>query len=144
MKEVVMWSSTYTQSVTGVSRERVWDVYSDVESWPSWQDDVQYARLEGPFETGGVIRFKPKGGPKVRIDLTEVSAPSRFVDTTRFLLARMVDVHELVESDDGLEIRNTTSVEGPLAWVWRKLVAEGVADSLPEQTSRLVARAAGV
>jgi hypothetical protein len=50
----------------------------------------------------------------------------------------MVDVRER------LEIRNTTRVEGPLAWVWRKVVAEGVADSLPEQTSRLVARAVGV
>jgi hypothetical protein len=55
----------------------------------------------------------------------------------------MVDVHEFVESDGGVEIRNTTSMDGPLAWVWRKLVAEGVANSLPEQTSRLVARAVG-
>jgi hypothetical protein len=83
------------------------------------------------------------GGPKVRIELSEVKAPSRFVDVTRFPSARMVDVHEFVQSDEGVEIRNTTSVEGPLAWVWRKLVAEGVADSLPEQTARLVARAAG-
>lgn len=55
----------------------------------------------------------------------------------------MVDVHEFVESDGGVAIRNTMSVDGPLAWVWRKLMAEGVASSLPEQTSRLVARAAG-
>ena len=139
-----MWSSSYTQKVTGISVQRIWDVYSDVENWPSWQDDVQFAHLDGPFEGGGVIRFKPKGGPKVRIELNEVEAPSRFVDTTRFPLARMIDVHEFVESEEGVEIRNTTSVEGPLAWVWRKLVAEGVANSCPEQTSQLVARAAGV
>lgn len=138
-----MWSSSYTQKVTGISVQRIWDVYSDVENWPSWQDDVDYAHLGGPFETGGVIRFKPKGGPKVRIELNEVEAPSRFVDITRFPLARMVDVHEFVESDGGVAIRNTMSVDGPLAWVWRKLMAEGVASSLPEQTSRLVARAAG-
>jgi Polyketide cyclase / dehydrase and lipid transport len=136
-----MWSSTYEQKVTGVTRQRVWDVWTDVDRWSSWQDDVEYAHLEGSFSTGSVIRFKPKGGPKVRIELTDVRAPSRFVDVTRFPLARMVDAHELVETAEGLEIRNTLSMEGLLAFVWRKLVGEGVAKSLPEQTARLVDQA---
>jgi hypothetical protein len=136
-----MWSSTFSQKVTGVSGQHVWAVWTDVEGWSSWQDDVEYAHLEGRFSQGAVIRFKPKGGPTVRIELIDVEAPSRFVDVTRFPLARMVDAHELVETDEGLEIRNTLSMEGPLAFVWRKLVGEGVAKSLPEQTTRLVEQA---
>lgn len=136
-----MWSTTYTEKVPGISGQRVWDVYADVENWPGWQDDVEYARIEGGFATGSVIRFKPRGGPKVWIELTEVHAPSRFTDTTRFPLARMVDVHEFTQTDDELEIRNTVSMSGPLAWLWRKLVGEGVARSLPAQTARLVERA---
>jgi hypothetical protein len=138
-----MWTSSYTQDVSGVSAQRVWDVWADVEGWAAWQDDVEHASLEGPFATGGRISFKPRGGPKVRIDLVDVRAPSRFVDVTRFPLARMVDTHELVETDEGLQIRNTLRMEGPLAFVWRRLVGEGVAKSLPEQTARLVERAGG-
>jgi hypothetical protein len=79
----------------------------------------------------------------VRIELVDVQAPSRFVDVTHFPLARMVDTHELVETEEGLEIRNSLRMEGPLAFVWRKLVGEGVAKSLPEQTARLVEHARG-
>jgi hypothetical protein len=136
-----MWSSTYSRTITGVSRQRVWDTWTDVDSWPVWQDDVEYAHLEGSFSEGSVISFKPKGGPKVRIELVDVQAPSRFVDVTRFPLARMVDVHELEETALGLEIRNTLRMEGPLAFVWRKLVGEGVAKSLPDQTTSLVEHA---
>lgn len=136
-----MWSTTYSHRASGVSGQRVWQVWTDVEKWPSWQDDVEYARLEGAFEKGTVIRFKPKRGPRVRLELTEVQPPSRFVDVTRFPLARMVDVHELIEKDAELEIRNTLTIEGPLAHIWRKLVGEGVAKSLPEQTNRLVEHA---
>jgi hypothetical protein len=136
-----MWSSTYRQTITGVSRQKVWDAWTDVERWPAWQDDVEYAHLEGDFSEGSVIRFKPKGGPKVRIDLVDVQAPSRFVDVTRFPLARMTDTHEVVETAEGLEIRNTLRMEGPLAFVWRKLVGEGIARSLPEQTTSLVEHA---
>lgn len=138
-----MWSSSYTQTVRGIDAQRIWDVYADVEGWPNWQEDVEYAHLEGGFEAGAVIRFKPKGGPKVRIQLTDVQTPTRFVDTTRFPLARMVDVHEFVQTDDGLQIRNHLSMQGPMAWVWRKLVGEGVAKGLPEQTTRLVEQARG-
>jgi Polyketide cyclase / dehydrase and lipid transport len=136
--EVDMWSSTYTQTVVGIDAQRVWETYADVDRWSDWQPDVEYAHLEGTFDSGAVIRFKPKGAPKLRIELTEVHAPTRFVDTTRFPLARMIDVHEFVETSDGLEIRNRVSIVGPMAWVWRKLVGEGVAKGLPEQAARLV------
>jgi hypothetical protein len=136
-----MWSSSHAEKFEGLSRERVWEVWTDVDQWSAWQDDVEYARIEGAFTTGAVIRFKPKGGPKVRIELTDVQAPLRYVDTTYLPLARMVDVHELVQTEDGLEVRNTLTMTGPLAYVWRKLVGEGVARSLPEQTARLVDRA---
>jgi hypothetical protein len=50
----------------------------------------------------------------------------------------MVDSHELIDHGDGVEVKTTVTVQGPLAFLWRKLVAEGVARSLPEQTERLV------
>ena len=138
-----MWSSTYDTRVAGLSSERLWDVWTDVDRWSSWQDDVEYARLEGRFEKGTSIRFKPKGGPKVRLELAEVEPRSSFTDVTRFPLARMVDRHELIDADGELEIRNTLTMDGPLAYLWRKLVGEGVAKSLPDQTARLVERARG-
>ena len=63
-----------------------------------------------------------------------------FVDVTRFPLARMIDSHELIEHGDELEIKSTITLEGPLAFLWRKLVGEGVAKGLPEQTRRLIER----
>jgi hypothetical protein len=65
-----------------------------------------------------------------------------FVDITRFPLARMVDSHELIERDGGLEIRTTIRMEGPLAFLWRKIVGEDVVKSLPAQTDNLIAQAA--
>ncbi len=136
-----MWSSTYEATFNGVDAARIWAVWTDVERWSAWQGDVESARLEGPFAAGSMIRFKPKGGPRVRIELTEVEAPRRYVDVTHLLLARMEDVHELEVHGDDVIVRNRISITGPLAFVWRKLVAEDVAASLPEQTARLVEQA---
>ena len=63
---------------------------------------------------------------------------SVFIDLTRFPLAKMYDSHELIDRGDELEIKTTISVDGPLSFVWRKLVAENIVDGLKDQTQRLI------
>ena len=137
-----MWTRSYSRTVSGLTADQVWKVWSDVDRWHLWQNDIEYARLNGEFKTGGTFRFKPKGGPRLTLELSEVRPRELFVDITRFPLARMVDSHELIERGGALEIKTTVRMEGPLAFVWRKLVGEDVVKSLPEQTDGLVRMAA--
>jgi hypothetical protein len=136
-----MWTRSYSTVVKDVSAARLWQVWSDVDRWREWQDDIEEARLESPFEDGGVIHFRPKGGPTLKLGLLDVRAGTAFTDVTRFPLARMYDAHELEERDGGVEVRVRMWLEGPLAFLWRRLVAEKVAGGLPEQTARLIERA---
>jgi hypothetical protein len=133
-----MWSKSYSKTVMGLNANQVWKVWTDVNQWHTWQDDIEYAELVGEFRKGNIFRFKPKGGPNIKIELTEVKPNSVFVDLTRFPLARMYDSHELIERGDKLEIKATIRIEGPLSFLWRKLVAENVADGMKEQTERLI------
>ncbi len=136
-----MWSKTYSEKVSDVTAEQVWQVWADVDRWHTWQSDLEYAKLAGRFEAGGYFLLKPKGGPRVTIDLVDVRPNEGFRDRTKFPLARMYGEHEFIRHDDGLEIRTTVRVEGPLSFVWRRIVAEGVAASLKEQTRELVEKA---
>jgi hypothetical protein len=137
-----MWSSSYSKTVKGLTAQQVWDVWTDVNQWHTWQDDIDYARLEGEFESGNSFKFRPKGGPDIRIELGKVERDSVFVDITRFPLARMIDSHELIQRGDALEIKTTLTLRGPLSFVWRKLVAENIASGLPLQTDKLIEKAA--
>ena len=136
-----MWKKTYSTRVRGLDAAKVWKAWTDVDAWHTWQNDIDFAKLEGPFVAGTTFILKPKGGPEVRIRLTKVEANKYFADLTQFPLARMVGEHEFVRHGDELEIKTTISVDGWLGFVWRKLVAEGVANGLAEQTASLVSRA---
>jgi hypothetical protein len=139
-----MWTQSYSKTVSGMTAAQVWKVWSDVDRWHLWQDDIEHARLNGEFKSGGTFAFKPKGGPKLTLELADVRPNALFVDITRFPLARMVDSHELIERGDELEIKTTIRMEGPLAFLWRKIVGQEVADSLPQQTDALIAQVAAV
>jgi hypothetical protein len=138
-----MWQVEYQKVFPSLSGGAVWKVWSDVDHWPEWDEDIEYAKLSGPFVAGGELLLKPRGGPKVSIRLSEVQAGLSFTDVTHFPLARMIDVHELQDTPQGLRLKNSIRMEGPLAWLWRKLVAEKVAAGIPRQMEALARYAAG-
>ena len=133
-----MWIRSHSMRVRGLTAAQVWEVWTDVDNWHKWQPDIEFARLSGEFKQGSSIKFKPRGGPEISIELTSVVPNSSFVDLTRFPLARMYDTHEIIDHGDELEIRSTISLTGILAFVWRKLVVEDIVNGLEEQTKRLV------
>lgn len=135
-----MWCAKHSKTVTGLSSEQIWAVLSDVNNWSKWQEDIEYARLVGEFESGKVILFKPQGAPELKIQLLEVKQTKSFLDVTCFPLAKMYDLHEIIVHGQSIEIRNTLTVEGPLSFIWRKLVIEKIAASIAEQTDKLIAR----
>lgn len=135
-----MWVKTHTKEIADIDREAVWQVLTDINNWPTWHADLEYCRLEGDFAVGQHFLLKPKGIGEVKILLTEIHEGYSFTDCTSFFGAKMYDTHALVDTPQGLQIKNTIVVTGPLKWLWIKLVAHHVADSVPEETEALIKR----
>lgn len=133
-----MWTSEYKKEFKGVSDEAIWKAWVDVNNWPQWDRELETTRLEGAFEEGARFLLRPKGGPNVTIEITKVAAPYVFEDVTKFPLARMHDYHEIEKTAEGILLKSRISVTGPLGWLWKRIVAQGVADGVPAQMEALV------
>ena len=133
-----MWSMSYSKKVSGLTVEQIWAVWTNVNLWHTWQPDIEQAKIEGEFKVGNTFMLKPKGGPRVNIEIIRAEPFKQFIDLTRFPGARMYGSHEFIEHENELEIKTTMSIEGPLSFIWKKLVAEGVANNMPEQTKSLI------
>ncbi len=81
--------------------------------------------------------MKPMGGPKVTIRIVRADPVGGFTDLTTFPLARMWGIHEMQETAEGLRLKTTIRVEGILGGLWRKLVAQKIADEAPTQLASL-------
>lgn len=127
-----MWTRSHSIVTKEVSKEQMWKLFADVNNWHTWDEGIEFARLEGKFEKGNFFTLRPKGGPNVKVVLLETNENKMFLDVTKFPLARMYDEHTFEETPDGLKITNTISVEGVLGFLWRKIVAQKIADSLAD------------
>lgn len=133
-----MWKRTFSKLYTNIKKEDIWQLWTDVNNWAQWHGDLDYCKMEGPFEVGNHFMLKPKNMKPVKIFLTDVKEGHYFTDCTVFLGAKMYDTHAMEETDEGLLLSNTLIVTGPLKWIWIKLVAKNVADTVPDELEALV------
>lgn len=136
-----MWTRSYSKIFDNVKRDTIWQLWTDVNNWPQWHGDLDYCKMEGPFAIGNHFMLKPKRVRPVKITLTEIEKGRKFTDCTQFFGAKMYDTHEVEETPKGLRLTNTLVVKGPLKLLWIKLVAQNVADTVPQEMDALVALA---
>ncbi len=139
-----MWQKSHSIIVKGIEPHQIWKIWSDIPNRPTWDTDTEWAKSNGPFENGTLITFKPKGWPKtVSMKIIECIPNKTFTDYTQFFLAGLYGTHHMEQVADGLKLTTTIKVVGPLAWLWRKIVAQDIVASLPEQTNMLIKVARG-
>ena len=133
-----MWSKSYSIVTKEATKEQLWTLLADVNNWHTWDEGIEYAKMDSPFEEGNYFILKPQKAPKVKIQLVEVIKNKTFTDLTRFPLAKMWGKHTFDETPDGLKIMTTMSVKGLLSFLWIKLVAQDIVNALPLEMANQV------
>jgi hypothetical protein len=126
-----MWIKSHSMVTKEVTKEQMWKLWSDINRWSVWDKSLETTKLEGEFVAGNSYIFQPKGGPKMKLKIHEAVVNHKFTDITSFPLAKMYGEHTFEETRDGLKLTTTMKVVGPLGFLWRKLVAQKIVDSLP-------------
>jgi len=127
-----------------VSRERVWALWTDVESWPSWNPGVVRAELDGPLAEGTTGSVRASGGPASKLRVLGVDPERRFVTEASERLIRLRFDHELDDSQDGqLRITQRVQMTGLATPLMRRTIGPRLERSIPVALANLVELAKG-
>jgi uncharacterized protein YndB with AHSA1/START domain len=109
--------------------ERVWQIITDFEHWPSWNPDVAWAELDGELEPGTAFRWK--AGPGViRSRLMRTDEPSHLEWTGRTMGIRAVHVWHLEPAGGGTVVETRESWDGLLPRLFRGYSTRTLGDSI--------------
>jgi uncharacterized protein YndB with AHSA1/START domain len=111
----------FTDEVTiAADRDRVWEVFTDVERWPEWTDSVRRARWVrgGRVEVGARARIEQPHLPPMVWEVAAVEPGVSWTWVARSPGVRTTAVHRLAVLPDG-STRVLQSIEqsGPLGAV---------------------------
>lgn len=110
----------------------------DHATWPEWSPDTEWVRVDGPVREGARGQLKPKGGPKVRFEITAYDASRRYTDTSRLPGARLVFEHTAEPTATGTNLHVHVAISGPLARAWALTLGRGFRVSAQADLDRLV------
>jgi polyketide cyclase/dehydrase/lipid transport protein len=114
--------------------------WEDMASWPEWNMDMEWVRLDGPFAAGSTGVLKPKGGPKVKFVIDSLVPDREFVDVSLLVGARLTFRHTVERLDGGgCEVRVLVTIAGPLGWLWARILGGGMRASTQPDLERLAA-----
>jgi hypothetical protein len=120
----------------------IFERWADVATWPQWNADTEWVRLDGAFTQGGTGVLKPKGGPKVKFVIEKLT-DTEFVDVSRLAGARLTFNHRVIPTTDGCVVDVAIEMSGPLGWLWSRILGKGLAASVQPDLEALARAAEG-
>lgn len=132
------WTKSYSITTKEITKEQIWKLFTDINNWHVWNEQIEFAKLDGKFEAGNFYQIKPKKGQTVKVNLLKVEENKHCLEAGNFPLAKMYYDHLIEETKDGLKITNTITVQGLLNFLWVQLVVKKIAAEMPAHVQQQI------
>lgn len=132
-----MWAKKVTLKTTA-SRENIWNLWTDVQNWSRWDDELECSELNGKFTEGEKGILKAKKGPKSKFELILVSELNEFTSRSFLPLAKMDFTHRMSEKNGELFITHGIEIKGVLSFLFSKVIGEKLIRELPKAMNKLL------
>ena len=133
-----MWTKSHSIVTKEATKEQMWRLFSDINNWHVWNNEIEFAKLEGKFEAGNHYVIQQKNGRTVKVKLLEVVENEHCLELGEFPLAKMYYDHILEETENGLKITGTITMTGLLSFLWVQLVVKKIAASMPQHVQEQI------
>ena len=138
-----MWQYEYSVETTAAP-EALWRHWSDMASWPQWNDGIETIDVEGPFEAGTAFTMTPPGEEPIRMRLIEIKPGESFTDEMDAGDFAVRTEHRLEPAAGGLtRIVYRTEITGEAAGHIGPQLGPQITADFPEVLAALAKRAEG-
>ena len=117
--------------------EAIWALWSGVSGYKEWDGAIEWAKLNGEFKVGARGKLKTRGGRAAAFTITELIEGRSFSYLTLLPFGRLRVQHSLEPTDMGTRLTSRIGVEGPLAWVWARILGPAIQANLPVAIRKL-------
>jgi hypothetical protein len=138
-----MWTAEAT-ATTSASSEVIWQLWSDVANWKTWDTQVESSSLDGLFVSGTRGKLKPKGGPASPFVMLDTQPGRSFTDRTRLPGATMDFIHEMTSTPTGTQFTHRIRITGPLSPLFARLMGRNLRQGVQDAVQKLAHLASGV
>ena len=141
---IAVGSLTTTQAMTVMrtttaSPAEIWRQWAEVADRTRWDDGLEWARLDGPFEVGSTGEVKLHGQSPIRFEIIECEPGRKYADRFELPLGgSMTWYHSIAERGGLREVTFEVKVSGPTSVVLAPIMRNILKNELPSTVDKLV------
>ena len=135
-----MWTYIHEKECS-INIDRLWDLYSNVENWKLWDEDIKTISLDGEFKVGTKGVMTMDGQDPMNFSLTVVEPKKCFIDETVIepLNVTIVVGHFIEQkTDDRFYIRHSVIIKGENADMVAEKIGESFTVDIPKSMEKLI------
>lgn len=137
----MMWQFEHSED-TDASIESLWERISTPSHWPQQSKNVEWVKIDGPFQKDARLEMKPKGVNSNRVYKLKVIEfiPGKFYITQANLpLGHLNYEHQLDQvGENTSRLTYRVKITGPLSWLFGPLFGRKIAQDLPEGMQMII------
>ena len=127
---------------TDLSSEQVWRVWEDVKNWKTWDQEIEFSLLDGPFVQGATGRLKMFNSPVLETEITQMDRLKSYTFEAKLFLAKSVSTSSIEILDGAILVKFKNEIRGPLALLYAALIGPGIKRKTPHEMEEML-RVAG-
>lgn len=135
-----MWTYIHEKECN-IDLEKLWDLYSNVENWKQWDEEIEKITLNGDFITGTKGVMYMEGQEPMNFILTDVEVKKHFIDETIIEpLNTSIIVGHYIEkkSNDRFLLRHSVIIKGDNADMVAEQIGESFTIDIPKSMEKLI------
>lgn len=126
---------------TTATPAQIWRVWQDVETWNTWDNELESSKINGPFQVGTTGYLKFKDTPPLKTLLTRVEQFKTFVQEAKLLLATVIMTHIIDNVAGKTHVTIRTEVRGLFAPFYFILLGRSIKKKLPLEVKEMLKKA---
>lgn len=87
--------------LTTAKAEKIWQIWTDVSKWNTWDAGLKKAKLDGIFKEGAKGILIPDRGPKSKFIIEKIRNDTSYVLKTKIPFGWLI-IHRYIERKNGL------------------------------------------
>ena len=125
---------------TTASPETIWDLWADIANRTKWDEGLEAARIDGPFQQGASGEVKLRDQPPRRFEVIECQPMRRYTDRFFLPMGTTMDWHHSVEERGHSQRQVTFQVvaNGPTSLVLAPVLRRILQGELPQTVDKLI------
>lgn len=124
---------------TTLTPQAVYAAWADPAAWPQWNPEVREVTFTGPARMGSTRRLRPASGPATAFLITALELDRVFTSASSMPGATLTFEHVVESAMNGADVTVTVTIDGFLAWLWRRVVGTSLANAARSSVEGLLA-----